>query len=65
MSDSDDLAVLVQSVGTTLSQNRLKLATVESCTGGWVAQSITSVSGSSGWFECGFVTYSNAETLPP
>ena len=60
MSDSDDLAVLVQSVGTTLSQNRLKLATVESCTGGWVAQSSTSVSGSSGWFECGFVTYSNA-----
>ncbi len=36
------------------------LVTAESCTGGWVAQAVTSVAGSSGWFERGFVTYSNA-----
>jgi nicotinamide-nucleotide amidase len=36
------------------------LATAESCTGGWVAQAVTSVAGSSKWFERGFVTYSNA-----
>lgn len=35
------------------------LATAESCTGGLVAAAITDVSGSSGWFERGFVTYSN------
>jgi nicotinamide-nucleotide amidase len=34
--------------------------TAESCTGGWVAQAVTSVAGSSAWFERGFVTYSNA-----
>jgi nicotinamide-nucleotide amidase len=36
------------------------LATAESCTGGWVAQSVTAVAGSSEWFERGFVTYCNA-----
>ena len=36
------------------------LVTAESCTGGWVAQVVTSVAGSSDWFERGFVTYSNA-----
>jgi len=35
------------------------LATAESCTGGWIAQAITSAAGSSEWFERGFVTYSN------
>ena len=35
------------------------LTTAESCTGGWAAQVITSVAGSSGWFDRGFVTYSN------
>lgn len=36
------------------------LVTAESCTGGWAAQVVTSVPGSSDWFERGFVTYSNA-----
>lgn len=54
----------MQSLATTLGQ-RLKaahavLVTAESCTGGWAAQVVTSVSGSSEWFERGFVTYSNA-----
>jgi nicotinamide-nucleotide amidase len=36
------------------------LVTAESCTGGWVAQAVTGIAGSSAWFERGFVTYSNA-----
>ena len=36
------------------------LVTAESCTGGWAAQAVTSVAGSSEWFERGYVTYSNA-----
>ena len=35
------------------------LATAESCTGGWAAQAMTAIAGSSAWFERGFVTYSN------
>lgn len=36
------------------------LAVAESCTGGWLAQELTALAGSSQWFERGFVTYSNA-----
>ena len=36
------------------------LVTAESCTGGWVAQAVTAIAGSSEWFERGFVVYSNA-----
>jgi len=42
-----------------LKKRDLKLATAESCTGGWIAQTVTSVSGSSAWFDRGFVTYSD------
>ena len=35
------------------------LVTAESCTGGWVAQELTAIAGSSAWFDRGFVTYSN------
>ncbi|MFM9885819.1 MAG: CinA family protein [Burkholderiales bacterium] len=52
----DDLAVRV---GAALAACGWTLATVESCTGGWVAQAVTAISGSSAWFERGFVTYSN------
>lgn len=47
------LAVYAKSAG-------LRVVTAESCTGGWVAKVLTDVAGSSNWFECGFVTYSNA-----
>jgi nicotinamide-nucleotide amidase len=46
-------------VGNRLRDERLMLATAESCTGGMIATAITDISGSSGWFERGFVTYSN------
>ncbi len=35
------------------------LVTAESCTGGWVSEVVTSIPGSSNWFERGFVTYSD------
>jgi len=47
-------------VGKKLKAAQSMLVTAESCTGGWVAQAITSVAGSSNWFERGYVTYSNA-----
>ena len=56
---TDSLTTLPARVGARLKASGLILATAESCTGGWVAQAITSVSGSSDWFERGFVTYSN------
>jgi nicotinamide-nucleotide amidase len=46
-------------VGNRLREGRLLLATAESCTGGMVSSAITDISGSSTWFERGFVTYSN------
>lgn len=46
-------------LGALLSKRGIVLATAESCTGGWVAQTITSVPASSAWFERGFVTYTN------
>ena len=55
----DALKLLAGRIGARLKKRNLKLATAESCTGGWIAQAVTSVSGSSGWFDRGFVTYSN------
>lgn len=46
-------------VGARLKELGMMLVTAESCTGGGVAQAVTRISGSSGWFDRGFVTYSN------
>ncbi len=54
-----DLEALAREVGHILKKHGLMLATAESCTGGGVAQSVTSVAGSSEWFDRGFVTYTN------
>ena len=53
------LEALAARLGTLLSHEQLKLVTAESCTGGWVAQCLTAIAGSSAWFDRGFVTYSN------
>lgn len=50
---------LAQEVGLALAQKQATLTTAESCTGGGISQVITSISGSSAWFNCSFVTYSN------
>ncbi|GAB3427604.1 CinA family protein [Massilia solisilvae] len=57
---STDMIDLATRVGRALEAKRLMLATAESCTGGGVAQAITEIAGSTGWFDAGFVTYSNA-----
>jgi nicotinamide-nucleotide amidase len=51
---------LVQAIAEQLLAHNLYLAVAESCTGGWLAQALTAIPGSSTWFERGFVTYSNA-----
>ena len=60
MVSDPELYELAERVGLKLRAAGRHLATAESCTGGWVAKTLTDVPGSSQWFECGFVTYSNA-----
>lgn len=57
---SGELESLVEGLGRALKRLRLMLVTVESCTGGGVAAAVTSVAGSSEWFDRGWVTYSNS-----
>ncbi|PHS56251.1 MAG: damage-inducible protein CinA, partial [Alcanivorax sp.] len=49
----------VTALADTLRERGLRVATAESCTGGGIAREMTELAGSSDWFECGFVTYSN------
>ncbi len=50
---------LAEELGAALKARGLMLALAESCTGGMVAEAVTSIAGSSAWFDRGFVTYSN------
>lgn len=51
---------LAERAGLALSQRGWMMATAESCTGGWIAEAVTMVPGSSAWFDRGFVTYTYA-----
>ncbi|PCH64904.1 MAG: damage-inducible protein CinA [Gammaproteobacteria bacterium] len=51
---------LVEQIASLLVKRDWLLTTAESCTGGGVAQCLTSVRGSSQWFDRGYITYSNA-----
>lgn len=57
----NDIALnrLAKEVGAALLQRGVRLATAESCTGGGIAHAVTEVAGSSDWFECALVTYSD------
>lgn len=57
------IKVLIKQLAERLIEKNLTLAVAESCTGGMLAQQCTSLDGSSNWFECGFVTYSNASKI--
>jgi nicotinamide-nucleotide amidase len=62
MSASDDKEggdPLAAALGDCLREKQLWAVTVESCTGGLLAAALTSVPGSSAWFDRGWVTYSN------
>lgn len=58
-----ELELLAAQVGALLKAHGMMLATAESCTGGGIAQALTDISGSSAWFERGFVTYANAAKI--
>lgn len=51
---------LAEQVAITLQSKSLFLAVAESCTGGGICQALTEIPGSSEWFDCGFITYSNS-----
>src|SRR5262245_5281615 len=57
--DDDALYDLAARVGARLLERGEHVATVESCTGGWIAKALTDVPGSSEWVEAGLVTYGN------
>ena len=54
-----ELLELAAQAGARLQARGLVLASAESCTGGLIAGAITAIAGSSGWFDRGFVTYSD------
>jgi nicotinamide-nucleotide amidase len=54
-----ELSELVARVARWALGSQYRIVTAESCTGGWIAKVFTDVAGSSRWFECGYVTYSN------
>ena len=56
ISGADD-ETLEAAVGAMVRERGLSVATMESCTGGLLASTITDVAGSSGYFKCGFVAY--------
>jgi len=60
LSNSQTLTSIAQQLGEMLCKKNAKLTTAESCTGGGISEAITAVSGSSQWFEFGFVTYANS-----
>jgi nicotinamide-nucleotide amidase len=55
-----ELEYLATELGARLQQQGWYLVTAESCTGGWLAEAVTAIAGSSVWFDRGFITYSNA-----
>jgi nicotinamide-nucleotide amidase len=63
MGSDPELYELAERVAHKLRAAERRIVTAESCTGGWVAKALTDVPGSSQWFECGYVTYSNAAKM--
>ena len=59
----DNLTTLANRLGQALLQQNLRLATAESCTGGGLGYWLTSVPGSSDWYDRGFITYSNTAKM--
>ena len=55
-----ELEALALKLGRALHVRGWRVATAESCTGGWIAKALTDVPGSSQWFDGGVVSYSNA-----
>lgn len=60
VNESSTVLETIKQIGERLESKKEMLATAESCTGGWVGQVITSVPGTSHWYDRGFITYSNS-----
>lgn len=60
---NDELHTLAAKVATQLIAHKQVLTLAESCTGGLVSAVLTEISGSSAWFDSGFVVYSNQAKL--
>jgi len=56
--DDARLRDLADALGRRMRAARDRLVTAESCTGGWIAKTVTDIAGSSEWFECGLAAYS-------
>jgi nicotinamide-nucleotide amidase len=56
--DDRELQDMAARLGARLRDARHMLVTAESCTGGWIAKTVTDVAGSSDWFDCGLAAYS-------
>ena len=53
------ITALAMKLAPQLLQRQQRIASAESCTGGWLGKVVTDLDGSSGWFECSIVSYSN------
>jgi nicotinamide-nucleotide amidase len=56
---TNSFSALVQELGKQCLEHNMFVACAESCTGGWLSHAIVSEAGTSQWFDCGLVTYSN------
>lgn len=59
----EEIQILAENLGNQLKSSKKKIATAESCTGGGLGFWITSIAGSSAWYDRGFITYSNQAKL--
>ncbi|MXP51235.1 nicotinamide-nucleotide amidase [Pantoea sp. SoEX] len=53
------IQLISKQVGNALKIQKATISCAESCTGGWISKILTDNAGSSNWFDCGFITYSN------
>ncbi len=63
MNAAINLTQASENLGQYLQKNNARIVTAESCTGGWLAQCITDIAGSSVWFDRGFIAYSNQSKI--
>ena len=56
--DDSTLHTLAEQIAVEFTRRGATLVTAESCSGGWIAKTLTDIAGSSAWFECGVVAYS-------
>lgn len=58
--ENEKLELTLQNAIDLFKKSGIKIATAESCTAGWIGKTLTDPAGSSDWFDCGFITYSNS-----